>query len=58
MNTCADIIARLREIAGPGRKAGMARFGIDITRALGVTLPELRQLAKRIGTNHALAGEL
>lgn len=58
MNTCADIIARLRELAVPERKAGMARFGIDITRALGVTLPELRQLAKRIGTNHALAGEL
>ena len=38
--------------------AGMARFGIAVDRALGVRMPVLRALAKRIGRDHALAGAL
>lgn len=36
----------------------MARFGIDTRRALGVTVTELRTLARRIGRDHELAAEL
>jgi 3-methyladenine DNA glycosylase AlkD len=38
--------------------AGMARFGIDNSQALGVKLPEIRKLAKIIKTDHALAVKL
>lgn len=36
----------------------MARFGIDTERALGIKIPELRRLAKEIGTDHDLARAL
>jgi len=36
----------------------MARFGINVSNALGISIPELRQIAKQIGTNHALALKL
>ncbi len=58
MTTRGDILNRLRTLATPERRAGMARAGINNASALGVRLPDLRQLAKTIGTNHALALEL
>ncbi|MGK9369180.1 DNA alkylation repair protein [Melioribacter sp. Ez-97] len=39
-------------------KAGMARYGIKVERAFGISVNELREIAKRIGKNHELAGEL
>lgn len=36
----------------------MARFGIDIKYALGVRIPVLRALAKKIGKDHKLAQDL
>jgi 3-methyladenine DNA glycosylase AlkD len=36
----------------------MSRFGINPDRALGVRIPDLRRLAKEIGTDHRLAGAL
>jgi 3-methyladenine DNA glycosylase AlkD len=33
----------------------MARFGIATEGALGVSMPDLRALAKSLGRNHALA---
>lgn len=33
----------------------MARFGINPDRALGVRIPDLRRLAKEVGTDHRLA---
>jgi 3-methyladenine DNA glycosylase AlkD len=36
----------------------MARVGIDTTHALGVSVPNIRRIAKRAGTDHALAEEL
>ena len=35
--------------------AGMKRFGIENTKALGIPIPELRKLARIIKTDHALA---
>ena len=37
---------------------GMARFGINAKNALGIKVPVLRSLAKKIGKNHRLAMEL
>jgi 3-methyladenine DNA glycosylase AlkD len=45
-------------MAEPSRLEGMARYGIDTRHALGVTVAELRALAKRLGKDHALAGAL
>lgn len=36
----------------------MSRYGIDISSALGVTMPEIRKLAKTIKKDHALALQL
>jgi 3-methyladenine DNA glycosylase AlkD len=36
-------------------RAGMARYGINVADALGVSVPELRRLAKALGTDHDLA---
>ena len=52
------LIAELRANADPSRKPGMARVGIDTSRALGVSMPRIRAIAKRRGTDHALALQL
>jgi len=36
----------------------MARFGINAERALGIRIPALRAIARRVGRDHALAAEL
>ena len=49
------VIGDLREQADPSRKAGMARVGIDVSRALGVSMPNIRAIAKACGVDHTLA---
>ena len=56
--TRQEIIDILKEHASDERKQGMSRFGIDTTQAYGISIPVLRKLAKRIGTDHVLAREL
>lgn len=53
-----DILEHLQSLADPDALEGMARYGIGTQRALGVRIPHLRRLAKRIGTDHALAAQL
>jgi 3-methyladenine DNA glycosylase AlkD len=53
--TVVETLDRMRDLARPGRREGMARFGINPDRALGVRIPDLRRLAKEIGTDHRLA---
>jgi 3-methyladenine DNA glycosylase AlkD len=52
------VIAELRSRSDPTRKPGMARVGIDVSHALGVSMPRIREIAKRCGVDHALALEL
>lgn len=56
--TTQDVIAELQEHASPAYLAGMARFGIDSSKAIGVKLPIIRKMAKAIKKNHELALEL
>jgi 3-methyladenine DNA glycosylase AlkD len=56
--TCREILDHLRSIAVPANLAGMARYGIRTDHALGVPMPAMRALARRVGRDHALAGEL
>ena len=51
-------IVELRERADPSRKPGMARVGIDVSHAIGVSMPDIRAVAKTCGVDHALALEL
>jgi 3-methyladenine DNA glycosylase AlkD len=54
-----DILRELEASADPSALEGMARFRISTDRALGGTsVPTLRAMAKRIGRDHELAGEL
>ena len=55
---CAGVLRELKALSDPGRVAGMARFGIASPRAWGISIPELRAIAKRIGKDHSLALEL
>lgn len=52
------VIDLLRQQASPSYLAGMQRFGINNSRALGVKLPDLRKLAKSIKKDHLLAQQL
>jgi 3-methyladenine DNA glycosylase AlkD len=52
------IISELKKHSKPKDREGMARFGINPKYALGVRIPVLRGLAKRIGKNHKLAQDL
>ena len=54
----ATVLAELRRVANPKNVAGMARFGIAGQNLLGISVVQLRTIAKRTGRNHALAEEL
>jgi 3-methyladenine DNA glycosylase AlkD len=50
-----EIITKLHSLANPENVKGMARYGINTDNTLGISIYQLRPLAKQIGTNHALA---
>jgi 3-methyladenine DNA glycosylase AlkD len=52
------VIAELRARADPSRKPGMARVGIDVSYALGLSVPDIRAIAKRCGIDQTMALEL
>jgi 3-methyladenine DNA glycosylase AlkD len=52
------VLAELRAVADPSRLAGMARVGINVEGALGVSIPALRKLGRRLGRDHPLALDL
>ena len=54
----AEVVAELRSVADPSRLPGMARVGINVDRALGVSVPHVRRIAKRAGTDPRLAKDL
>jgi len=53
-----EVLAFMNAHANPRNVAGMARYGIVAKKSFGLSAPEMRSLAKRIGTNHDLAGKL
>jgi 3-methyladenine DNA glycosylase AlkD len=56
--TADEVLDRLRTLAVPERLLGMARYGIPTEHAYGVTLPELRTVARDLGRDHELAAAL
>ena len=51
----AEALALLHQRARPDQLAGMARFAIGGAGRLGVSIPALRQIARSLGRDHALA---
>jgi len=54
----SDILAKLKTLADPRAVEGMARYGINPQNTYGVSIPNLRKIARETGINHALAQEL
>jgi 3-methyladenine DNA glycosylase AlkD len=50
-----DVLGRLKALADPARLPGMARYGIEVSNAFGVSIPSLRAIARTTGRDHALA---
>ena len=53
-----EVLQELKRHKNPHNIAGMARFGINPKNTLGISIPFLRTLAKKIGKDHTLAQEL
>ncbi len=53
-----DILDKLRVLSNPKAVAGMARFGINPENTYGVSIPNLRKIAKEAGKDHSIALDL
>jgi len=56
--TSKEAISELKLLATPEHYEQLQRFGINSTKAIGVKVPSIRNLAKKIGVNNELAMEL
>ena len=52
------IVQELKRLGNPKAVEGMARFGIRGGNVYGVSVPNLRSLAKKVGVNHQIAIDL
>lgn len=57
-NEYGEILGKLKSLGDPKAVEGMAKFGINTEQAYGVSIPNIRALAKKIGRDHNLAQEL
>jgi 3-methyladenine DNA glycosylase AlkD len=55
VRTSAEVIQKLKARGSRKAIAGMARFAIVGNGRLGVSMPEIRRIAKEVGRNHDLA---
>ncbi len=53
-----DIVEKLKSLSNPGAVESMGKYGITPKNAYGVSIPNLRKLAKEVGTDHKLAQQL
>ena len=53
-----EILEQLKSLSDPKAVAGMTRFGITPENAYGISIPNLRKIAKEIGKDHSLAQQL
>ncbi|PLX71006.1 MAG: DNA alkylation repair protein [Denitrovibrio sp.] len=56
--TVQDILNKLSSLGKEDNLKGMSKYGINTSLAYGVTLPEIRAIAKEIGTDQELAEKL
>ncbi|MDZ7601440.1 MAG: DNA alkylation repair protein [Hoeflea sp.] len=50
-----DIVAYMTTLRDDANIAGMARYGIDTSTALGITTPQMKGLVRKLGRDHARA---
>lgn len=50
-----QVLDELRAMGDPSNLAGQARFGIEVSSSLGVSMSRLRPFARRLGKDHLLA---
>jgi 3-methyladenine DNA glycosylase AlkD len=53
-----SVLAWLKKHSSKATRDGMARYGVPSDNALGVTMADMKVLAKEVGKNHALAAAL
>jgi 3-methyladenine DNA glycosylase AlkD len=58
MVSVGEALRKIRAQARPDQLEGMARYGIDVERRLGVSVPDMRKIAREIGRDHKLAIQL
>jgi 3-methyladenine DNA glycosylase AlkD len=58
MASVKDILGKLQSKAKPEQLKGMAKYGMTVEQRLGVSVPDMRKLAKEIGRDHKLALDL
>ena len=55
MVSAKEVLVKLKSNAKPDQLEGMARYGIAVEQRLGVSVPDMRKLAKELGKDHNLA---
>ena len=58
MASVKDVLKKLQSKAQPEHLEGMAKYGIAVEQRLGVSVPDMRKLAKELGRDHKLALDL
>jgi 3-methyladenine DNA glycosylase AlkD len=58
MPTVEEILGKLQAKARPDQVEGMARYGMAADNRMGVSVPDMRTIAKEAGKDHRLALEL
>ncbi len=52
------ILHEMRRLGNPAASEGMARFGIHATNVIGLSVPQIRSIARRVGRDQTLAEQL
>jgi len=58
MASVKNVLDKLQSKAKPEQLAGMAKYGMAVEKRLGVSVPDMRNLAKELGRDHKLALDL
>jgi 3-methyladenine DNA glycosylase AlkD len=58
MASVKDVLDKLQSMAQPQYLERMAKYGMAVEQRLGVSVPDMRKLAKEIGKDHKLALDL
>jgi 3-methyladenine DNA glycosylase AlkD len=58
MSLSTEILEKLKSKSRSDQLEGMARYGITIDKRLGVSIPDIRKIAKDFGKNHETALDL
>jgi 3-methyladenine DNA glycosylase AlkD len=58
MASMEQVLRMMKTKARPDRLEGMSRYGIVVESRLGVSVPDIRNMARKLGKDHQLAIEL